>query len=158
MDAGALVPDDLVINMLKGAVTKLGGKSIILDGFPRTESQAKVIVDTPELKPTNIIQFDVSEEPIIERMAGRRYDPKTGYTYHIKHNPPPAGEIADRCIIRDDDKEATVRKRFVTYKETCEAVENVFGKKNIVHIENLDGSKGIDAVYEEVLKALKQTI
>ena len=124
MDAGQLVSDDLIIRLVKERISKEDcAKGFLLDGFPRTIPQADamkangVVVD-------HVIEFDVPDDVIVERMSGRRVHPASGRVYHVSYNPPKVEGKDDLTgedlVIREDDKEETVRKRLGIYHEQTE--------------------------------------
>ncbi len=124
MDAGQLVSDDLIIGLVKERISKEDcAKGFLLDGFPRTIPQADamkangVVVD-------HVIEFDVPDDVIVERMGGRRVHPASGRVYHVSYNPPKVEGKDDLTgedlVIREDDKEETVRKRLGIYHEQTE--------------------------------------
>ncbi|MBP8227636.1 MAG: adenylate kinase [Pararheinheimera sp.] len=124
MDAGQLVSDDLIIGLVKERISKEDcAKGFLLDGFPRTIPQADamkangVVVD-------HVIEFDVPDDVIVERMSGRRVHPASGRVYHVSYNPPKVEGKDDLTgedlVIREDDKEETVRKRLGIYHEQTE--------------------------------------
>ena len=119
MDSGALVSDDLIINLVKERIAQSDcEKGFLFDGFPRTIPQADAM-KVAGVKLDFVLEIDVPFDAIIERMSGRRSHPASGRTYHVKYNPP---KVADRddvtgeaLIQREDDKEDTVRKRLDVY-------------------------------------------
>ena len=119
MDSGALVSDDLIINLVKERIAQPDcEKGFLFDGFPRTIPQADAM-KMAGVKLDYVLEIDVPFDAIIERMSGRRSHPASGRTYHVKYNPP---KISDRddvtgevLIQREDDKEDTVRKRLDVY-------------------------------------------
>ncbi len=152
MDAGKLVPDDLIIGIIEDKLKELEGKDIILDGFPRTIPQAEALEKMlPKVgrKLDAVILFDVPDEVVVERISGRRIDPKTGKVYHIKYNPPPS-DI--EVIQRDDDKEEVVRKRLEVYHKQTAPLIDFYKKKNILKI--LDATKPPEEVYKELLSVI----
>ena len=119
MDAGGLVSDDLIINLVKERITQsdcAGG--FLFDGFPRTIPQADAM-KVAGVKLDYVLEIDVPFEAIIERMSGRRSHPASGRTYHVKFNPPKVSGVDDLTgeplIQRADDQEDTVRKRLDVY-------------------------------------------
>lgn len=121
MDAGGLVSDDIIIGLVKERIAQpdcAGG--FLFDGFPRTIPQADAM-KAAGVKLDAVLEIDVPDEAIIERMSGRRVHAASGRTYHVKYNPPKTPGIDDLTgeplIQRDDDKEETVRKRLQIYKD-----------------------------------------
>ncbi len=133
MDAGQLVSDDLIISLVKERISKEDcAKGFLLDGFPRTIPQADamkangVVVD-------HVIEFDVPDDVIVERMSGRRVHPASGRVYHVSYNPPKVDGKDDLTgedlVIREDDKEETVRKRLGIYHEQTELLVGYYRKE-----------------------------
>ena len=119
MDAGALVSDDLIINLVKERIAQPDcAQGFLFDGFPRTIPQADAM-KAAGVKLDYVLEIDVPFEAIIERMSGRRSHPASGRTYHVKFNPPKVDGKDDvtgeELIQREDDKEATVKKRLDVY-------------------------------------------
>ncbi|MGC1173155.1 adenylate kinase [Polaromonas sp.] len=119
MDAGALVSDDLIINLVKERIAQPDcAQGFLFDGFPRTIPQADAM-KAAGVKLDYVLEIDVPFEAIIERMSGRRSHPASGRTYHVKFNPPKIegkdDVTGEPLIQREDDKEETVRKRLEVY-------------------------------------------
>jgi adenylate kinase len=119
MDAGGLVSDDIIIGLVKDRLLQddcQGG--YLFDGFPRTIPQAEAM-KTAGVKLDYVLEIDVADSEIIERMSGRRVHPASGRTYHVKFNPPKQegkDDVSGEALVqRDDDKEETVRKRLEVY-------------------------------------------
>jgi adenylate kinase len=150
MDRGELVPDELIIAMIKEKLPE--GGNVILDGFPRTIAQAEALdkmLEEMGKKVDAVVLFEVPDEVVVERLSGRRIDPKTGKVYHVKYNPPPAGV---EVIQRDDDREEVIRKRLEVYrKQTAPLVEYYKNKGNLVVI---DATKSPEEVYKELIDKL----
>jgi len=150
MERGELVPDELIVAMIKEKLPK-GGK-VILDGFPRTVNQAraleKMLEETGE-RLEKVILFEVPDEVVVERLSGRRIDPKTGKVYHVKYNPPPEGV---EVIQRDDDREEVVRKRLKVYREQTQPLVDYYRQKGILEV--VDASQPPGEVYRQLLTKL----
>jgi len=121
MDAGALVSDDLIINLVKERIAQPDCASgFLFDGFPRTIPQAEAM-KTAGVKIDYVLEIDVPFSDIIERMSGRRSHPASGRTYHLRFNPPKVDGKDDvtgeELIQREDDKEETVGKRLDVYSQ-----------------------------------------
>jgi adenylate kinase len=119
MDAGGLVSDELIINLVKDRIAQPDcANGFLFDGFPRTIPQADAM-KAAGVKLDYVLEIDVPFEAIIERMSGRRSHPASGRTYHIKFNPPKVegkdDVTGEPLVQRDDDKEETVRKRLEVY-------------------------------------------
>jgi adenylate kinase len=119
MDVGGLVSDDIIIALVKERIAKPDcANGFLFDGFPRTIPQADAM-KAAGVKLDAVLEIDVPDEVIIERMGGRRVHPGSGRTYHVRYNPPQVegrdDVTGEPLIQRDDDKEATVRKRLQIY-------------------------------------------
>ncbi len=119
MDAGGLVSDDLIINLVKDRSAQSDcAKGFLFDGFPRTIPQAEAM-KAAGVKLDYVLEIDVPFDAIIERMSGRRSHPASGRTYHVKFNPPKVegkdDVTGEPLVQRDDDKEDTVKKRLDVY-------------------------------------------
>jgi len=117
MDAGALVPDAVILGMIENKLQNIGG--CLFDGFPRTLHQAKALDDSAA-KPDVVAELDLDDDSIVERMTGRLVHPNSGRVYHQKFAPPKIDgkdDITGEDLIRrDDDKEETVRSRLSVYR------------------------------------------
>ena len=121
MDAGALVSDEIIIGLVKERIVQADcAKGFLFDGFPRTIAQADAM-KAAHVKLDVVLEIDVPEQAIIERMSGRRVHLASGRTYHVRFNPPKvAGKddvTGEELIQRDDDQEETVRKRLAVYQK-----------------------------------------
>ncbi|MEO2153338.1 MAG: adenylate kinase [Aquificota bacterium] len=150
MDRGELVPDDLIVALIKEKLPKEG--NVILDGFPRTIAQAEALDKMLEelgKKVDAVVLFEVPDEVVIERLSGRRIDPKTGKVYHVKYNPPPEGV---EVIQREDDKPEVIKKRLEVYrKQTAPLIDYYKEKGNLLVV---DATKSPDEVYEDLITKL----
>ena len=159
MDKGELVTDSLILDMMEIRFKDSDCKNgFILDGFPRTIIQAQgldKLFDKTNQKLDHVIVINVKDDDIVERMGGRRVHLQSGRTYHVIYNPPKNENLDDKTneplIIRDDDKEKTVRNRLSIYhKQTKPLIE--FYSDNVI---NIDGSKKIQTVKHNILNELK---
>jgi adenylate kinase len=123
MDAGQLVPDELIINVVVERLQQpdCQSKGWLLDGFPRTRAQADALAGLG-IVADSFILLDVPQEVLVERVTGRRTDPETGKIYHMKFSPPTEPEVISRLVQRSDDTE---EKIVVRYKEFCSHVDSV---------------------------------
>ena len=133
MDTGKLVPDELVIGLLKDRILKEDCKNgFILDGFPRTIAQAEAL-ENSDVVIDKVLNFKASEETIISRISGRRTCKKCSAIYHIKNIPPKAEGICDKCgaelFQRDDDKPESVKKRLDVYKQQTAPLIDFYREK-----------------------------
>ena len=131
MDAGGLVSDELIINLVKDRIAQPDCASgFLFDGFPRTIPQAEAM-KAAGVKLDYVLEIDVPFDAIIERMSGRRSHPASGRTYHVKFNPPKADGIDDvtgePLVQRDDDKEETVKKRLDVYSAQTRPLVDYYG-------------------------------
>lgn len=161
MDSGGLVPDDLIIDMMIGAIKKTGGRGYVLDGFPRTVAQAEGLDAAMERageKIDVILSLEVPDEAILERMTGRRSCPKCGAVYHIVNLKPKVDGQCDKgcgpLIQRQDDSPEVVMNRLKTYHEQTEAVLGYY-QKNKRNIIRIDADQPIDEVTRAVFEALE---
>ena len=120
MDAGGLVSDDIILGLVKERISEDDcANGFLFDGFPRTIPQAQALVEQG-VDIDFVVEIDVDDEEIIERLSGRRVHPSSGRVYHIKYNPPKEDdkddETGEELVQRDDDKEETVRKRLEVYQ------------------------------------------
>lgn len=126
IETGDLVPDDVVCKMVEEHLKGISSKtSWILDGFPRTEDQAKFLKNS-DIKLTHVLELEGDEKEITERLSGRLLDPVTGDSYHMIIKPPPE-DIKDRCIVRADDKPEVIQNRFQQYRQQADLIRKVFG-------------------------------
>lgn len=161
MDKGLLVPDEIVVDMVKDRITKDDcKKGFLLDGFPRTVNQADSLdkeLSELGLKLDKVINIDVPKQELIKRITGRRICKKCGATYHIEFNPTKEDGICDECggelQQRKDDTVETVTKRIEVYTNDTEPLIDYYTKKNI--IANVDGSQEIGKVFEDIVKVLE---
>jgi adenylate kinase len=137
MNAGALVPDELIINLVKERIAQDDCKNgFLFDGFPRTIPQAEALF-AAGVTIDHVLEIKVDDEEIVERLSGRRVHPDSGRIYHISHNPPKQPGIDDvtgePLIQRDDDKEETVRKRLAVYHEQTEPLVTYYRELSAKH-------------------------
>ncbi|EOD01011.1 adenylate kinase [Caldisalinibacter kiritimatiensis] len=160
MDKGFLVPDEVVVAIVKDRLMKDDCKEgFLLDGFPRTVAQADAL-DT-ELSNLNVsldkvLNISVSKENLIERAVGRRVCKECGETYHVKFNPPKKDNICDACggelHQRKDDTEETVTKRIEVYLEQTKPLIDYYSEKGI--LVDINGEQDIDAVFSDIVSVL----
>lgn len=146
MDAGALVPDEVVIGIIKERLAKDDCKEgFILDGFPRTVPQA-IALDNMGVKIDVVASLEVSDDTIVERMSGRRVCPACGATFHTIYNPSSAGNNCDVCgvelLIRNDDKPEVVLNRLETYHKETEPLKDYYGNKGI--LKSINGQEKVE--------------
>ena len=155
MDAGKLVPDEVVIGLIKEKLASDSCKNgFILDGFPRSIPQAEAL-DAMGIQMDVVLSLEVADEKIVERMSGRRVC-HCGASYHVAYLPPKTEGICDKCgaelYIRDDDAEATVRKRLDTFHAQTEPLKEYYGAKGI--LLSVEGREEVEDTSAAVLAAL----
>ncbi|MDO8718781.1 MAG: adenylate kinase [Polaromonas sp.] len=164
MDAGGLVSDDLIINLVKERIAQpdcAGG--FLFDGFPRTIPQADAM-KAAGVKIDYVLEIDVPFEAIIERMSGRRSHPASGRTYHVKFNPPKLQDKDDvtgePLIQREDDKEETVRKRLEVYSAQTRPLVDYYSNwaqsapDAAPKYRAISGMGGVDEITDRAFKVL----
>jgi len=160
MNKGNLVPDQLILDMMKNRLQEEDCASgYILDGFPRTIPQADgldVLLDSINHLLNAVVVIQVPDDVIVNRMGGRRVHLDSGRVYHVEYNPPKKEGIDDvtgePLIIREDDKEATVRKRLSVYHDMTKPLIDFYASKNL-NIK-INGNQLIESVQEEIKNAL----
>lgn len=160
MDKGLLVPDELVVDIVKERLMEDDcKKGFLLDGFPRTVEQADALED--ELKKQNlkldgVINIEVRDEIIIDRLTGRLVCKKCGATFHEKFNKPKQEGICDICggelYTRDDDKVETVKNRLDVYKNQTQPLIDYYAQKGI--LKTINGEADTDMVFARICEVL----
>ena len=160
MDKGQLVPDELTVKILLDRVAQADcANGYVLDGFPRTIPQAEVLEQ--ELNKLNdkidyAINVEVPDENIIRRMSGRRACLNCGATYHIEHIPPKQEGICDKCgeklVLRDDDKEETVKNRLNVYHEQTQPLIDFYTARGV--LKTVDGTVDMKEVFNAITSIL----
>ncbi|MBR2950079.1 MAG: adenylate kinase [Lachnospiraceae bacterium] len=160
MDQGLLVPDELTVRILLDRVAQADCENgYVLDGFPRTIPQAKVLDDALNNLGDKIdyaINVDVPDENIIRRMSGRRACLSCGATYHIEHIPPKTEGICDTCgsalVLRDDDKAETVKNRLDVYHKQTQPLIDFYTEKGV--LKSVDGTVPMEEVFAAITAIL----
>ena len=132
MDAGALVPDEVIIGLVQERIKQPDcANGFLFDGFPRTIPQAEAMKNAA-VNLDYVIEIDVDDAEIVKRLSGRRVHPASGRTYHVVFNPPKKAGIDDATgeplVQRDDDKEATIRKRLDVYHSQTSQLVDYYSK------------------------------
>ncbi len=161
MDEGGLVRDDIIIGMVKERIAQDDCRDgFLFDGFPRTLAQAEALQQAG-IALDAVVEIDVPDAVILERISGRRVHPASGRSYHIVHNPPKVegkdDETGEELIQRSDDKEETVRKRLDVYHgETAVLIGFYSGLSGeyAPRYVKVDGTRPVDDVRGEILAAL----
>lgn len=162
MDAGQLVPDELVVDLVVDRIKQQDCfKGFILDGFPRTIPQAEALdyaLNNQNEKIDFAVNVDVPDAAIIDRMSGRRACVGCGATYHIKFNPTRKPDVCDVCgeklILREDDKAETVKKRLEVYHAQTQPLIDYYAKKKA--LLTVDGTQDINVVFNTIVNALEK--
>lgn len=160
MKAGQLVPDEVMIGMIRERLAKPDArKGFILDGFPRTIVQAEklnALVSGNGKSDLRVLRLLVPDEAIVKRIALRRTCANCGAIYHLENQPPKKAGVCDQCggqlIARPDDTEAAVRKRLESFHRQTEPVAGYYKNKNV--LKEVDGTGPIDMIFERIEKAL----
>ncbi len=156
MDAGKLVPDEVIVGIVSERLTADDCKNgFILDGMPRTVAQAKAL-DDMKVDIDVVLSIEVEDSAIESRMSGRRVCEGCGASYHIEHKKPKVDGVCDSCggklILRADDAPETVRDRLKVYHEQTEPLVEFYKAKGI--LKTVEGQDGIEATTKLVFEAL----
>lgn len=157
MDAGRLVPDEVILDIIEErlAGTDCAG-GYILDGVPRTIAQAEAL-EARGVVFDHVLSLEISDEAIVSRMDGRRVCSKCGTPFHIESNPPKRAGICDLCgsdlMERDDDKPETVRHRLEVYHQETEPLKEFYSKRGV-----LDAVPGDLATIEDTTRAIEKVL
>jgi len=151
MDAGKLVPNDIVVTMVKDRLKQPDAVAgWLLDGYPRSKDQADALEEA-DIRPEVFLLLEVPESILVERVVGRRLDPETGKIYHMKYAPPENDEIAARLIQRSDDTEEKVVPRLETHNSNVAAILDSYSDVLV----RINGDQDKNQVYADIEKALK---
>lgn len=162
MDKGELVPDEVVINIIKDRLLKEDAhQGYILDGFPRTVQQAEVLAQAIKPKQIDVVLYiKVSDEIIIERLTLRRVCKDCGTIYHLKNNPPHKEGLCDKCggtvYQREDDKLATIKNRLSVYNKQTEPLIGYYKARNL--LREINGSQSVTQMNLEIKDILNRII
>lgn len=160
INKGRLVPDDIIIDIIKERLAKKDcEKGYILDGFPRTVAQAKaldeMLLEKSE-KLDAVVNFSVEDDELIRRLSGRRICKECGATFNMEYSPPAEKGICDHCggelYQRSDDKKQTIQERLKVYKQLTAPVIDYYGKEGV--LKNVSGIGQTREVYTQLMKAL----
>ena len=156
MEKGHLVPDEVVIAMVRERLAKEDCKNgFLLDGFPRTIAQAEALEKMVHID--KVIDLEVDDQVIKERLAGRRVCEKCGDSYHITNNPPKVEGVCDSCggklIIRKDDDPATIESRLAVYHRETKPLTGYYQAKGILEV--IQGTNDLEGTTRQILAALE---
>ncbi|MFH1654622.1 MAG: adenylate kinase [Pseudomonadota bacterium] len=162
MDVGELVPNEVVIGIMKIRMAKPDcSQGYILDGFPRSLKQAESLSEM--LKESSqvlsaVINFSISDEEVISRLTGRRVCKACGGPYHVKFNPPKEDGVCDQCkgelYQRDDDNEETVKNRLQVYRRDTEPLVSYYKSLGLLH--DLKGDGDIDTIFSDLCSLINR--
>ena len=169
MDKGGLVPDDVIINLIKGRLLEDDcQEGFILDGFPRTVAQAEALTITlkeMELSLDAVVNFTLKDEFLIKRLCGRRVCKSCGYNFHVYYYPPKNESMCDKCggeiYQRDDDNEEVVNRRLKVYKEQTYPLIDYYRRIDLlkdVDIDLLrdgDADTDVSVVFDKIIDVLE---
>lgn len=164
MNAGQLVPDEIVVEMMARAVIAAADSDggMLLDGFPRTVAQAEALdaqLAAADKPLDAVVAIDVDAGIIVDRITGRRSCPRCGEAFHVTFMPPKTDGICDACgaelVQRTDDTEAVVRQRLDAYYAQTEPVIDYYRGRDSLRVIDIDGGQAPDAVGEAVVAALQ---
>ncbi len=160
IDRGELVPDDIVVEMVKERIKKddcVNG--YILDGFPRTISQAIIMEELPILIDV-ALEIDVDEDIIVNRLSGRRVCLECGATYHISDNPSKVEGVCDKCggalKTREDDVPEVIRHRLKVYNEQTKPLKDFYSERGM--LLTVKGLDEVEDTAKAIIKALRETV
>ncbi len=156
MDAGELVPDEVILGMISARITEQDAREgFLLDGFPRNSSQADALAATlaeSQRRLTGALALEVPDEEIVRRLSGRRVCLKAGHVYHVELDPPKHEGVCDqdgsRLIQRDDDKEDTIRKRLEVYAEQTAPLIDYYEQAGL--LRRFDGTRDPNEVHNHI--------
>ncbi|MCB9479003.1 MAG: adenylate kinase [Deltaproteobacteria bacterium] len=161
MDAGQLVPDEVVIGLIRDRLGEDDAKGgFILDGFPRTTAQADALgelLEKLEMPLDAAVSIEVDDEELVSRLTGRLTCANCGAMYHKVNNPPKLAGVCDKCgsnelIVRDDDKEETIRKRLATYHDQTSPLIDYYDGKGL--LKRISGIGTIDEIQQRLREAV----
>lgn len=165
MDAGQLVPDDLIINLVKERIVEADcNKGFLFDGFPRTIVQAESL-KTANIDLDFVVQIAVEDSAIIQRLSGRRFHLNSGRVYHVDFNPPKVvgkdDVTGDPLSQREDDREDTVKKRLEVYHKQTEPLVNYYKSWNEANAQHapkfikVSGVGSMESIFEQIIQSME---
>ena len=155
VEAGELVPDELVRKLAEQAIADESFTDFVLDGYPRTLQQAEWLTEFLEGRDTPlhaVLSLEVPDEVLVRRLSRRRVHAETGETYHLDHNPPPDALDPDLIVQRSDDEPETVRNRLAVYREETAPLASYYEERDT--LVSVDGVGDIEEVFQRILQVL----
>jgi adenylate kinase len=160
MDAGDLVPDEVIVGVIAERVdSPEAADGFILDGFPRTEPQAEALgaeLERLGRRLTAVLLIDVDDDEVVRRLGGRRTCEENGHVFHIDFNPPKQEDVCDLdgspLIVRDDDRPDVIRRRLQTYHEKTEPLVDFYDRRSL--LRRIEGRSAPDEVTAEIERTL----
>lgn len=162
MDNGGLVSDEIIIALISERILDADcAQGFLFDGFPRTIPQAEAL-EAAGVKIDHVLEIAVDDEEIVQRLSGRRVHPGSGRVYHVQHNPPKVADVDDvtgePLVQREDDREATIRKRLDLYHSQTKPLVDFYQKLGAAQgtptCSRIEGVGSVDAITAKVLQAL----
>ncbi len=162
MDSGALVSDDIVVALVKERIQQDDcAKGFLFDGFPRTIAQAQALVDSA-VPIDHVVEIVVADEDIVKRLSGRRVHPQSGRIYHVIYSPPKQDglddETGEALVLREDDKEDTIRNRLRVYHEQTSPLVAFYKDQSgpaAPRYHRVEGSGTVDAIRDSISQTLE---
>jgi adenylate kinase len=160
MDDGDLVPDDVICKVIMERVDSAEAEDgFLLDGFPRTDGQAKTLEEALERRSRSLtaaLIIEAPDEEVLRRLTGRRICKKNGHVYHLEFDPPKNDDVCDqdgsRLVQRDDDKPETVKKRLGIYHDQTEGLIDFYEERGL--LRRFDGTRQPDEVHDHIRATL----
>ena len=155
VEAGELVPDELVRKLAEQAIADESFTDFVLDGYPRPLQQAEWLTEFLEGRDTPlyaVLSLEVPDEVLVRRLSRRRVHAETGETYHLDHNPPPDALDPDLIVQRSDDEPETVRNRLAVYREETAPLASYYEERDA--LVSVDGVGDIEEVFQRILQVL----
>ena len=155
VEAGELVPDELVRKLAEQAIADEGYDDFVLDGYPRTRQQAEWLTEFFEEHQTPldlVLSMEVPDEVIVRRLSRRRVHEETGETYHLDHDPPPDGVDPELVVQRSDDKPETIRNRLSVYRDETAPLASYYEERGV--LVSVDAVGDIEEVYQRIVQVL----
>lgn len=157
---GEIVKDEIVAEIISNELKSKNSDVVLLNGYPRTEKQARILEDIFSQKIDMVIEIVVSDQTVIERLTLRRYCPKCGRIYNLKFFPPKEDELCDKCgeklVQRNDDKEEVVKYRLKRFYDEIEQIREFYRKRNALF--EVNGERSVEEIVEEIENLIKKRI